>query len=245
MKIALIGYGKMGKAVHAIAKQKGYPVPCIIDNEEDWTRNCKPLSEVADVAIEFSQPSVATNNILRCFDQGIPVISGTTGWQNCLQEITAEAKSKSGTLIWAPNFSPGVNLFFHLNEWMSSMMNSFPDYDTSIEEIHHTEKLDAPSGTAIHLANQLISNMDRLKSWVKAEEASDDLSEIPIFSERIENVTGIHTVTWQSQIDQIEIRHTAKNRSGFAYGAMLAAEWAVKNNKSGVFTFKDLLFKGF
>ncbi len=245
MKIALIGYGRMGKAIHALAQQKGHNIVCMIDSPEDWDRACKPLGDIADVAIEFSLPAVAKQNILRCFEEKIPVVCGTTGWLNDLEEITYICKQKNGTLIWAPNFSPGVNLFFSLNEWMGNIMNAFPDYDTSLEEIHHTGKLDAPSGTAIYLANQLTEKIQRLKKWIPAEEATDDLSELPVFSERIEDVTGIHTVTWESEIDQIQIRHTAKNRTGFAYGAIIAAEWTKKNKNPGVFTFKDILFNAF
>jgi len=245
MKIALIGYGKMGKTIHALASQKGHTITCTIDNQQEWDKTCKPLGEVADVAIEFSIPEAATQNILRCFKENIPVVCGTTGWLHDLGMVTEACNKANGTLIYAPNFSPGVNLFFSLNEWMGKLMNKFPDYDTSIEEIHHTQKLDAPSGTAIHLANKLIEEMERLKKWVPADEASEDLSELTVFSERIEQVTGIHTVTWESEIDQIQIRHTAKNRSGFAYGAVLSAEWIHKNKKKGVFPFQKILFNAF
>ena len=240
MKIAIIGYGKMGKAIHALAENKGHNVVCFIDSTADWDKSCKPLGDLADVAIEFTGPETAIPNIIRCFREHIPVVCGSTGWTDNMQ-LVEEAQAKyDGALVWAPNFSPGVNLFFQLNEWFADIMEKFPDYDVSIEEIHHTKKLDAPSGTAVYLANQLIDKLSRIKKWVRAEEAGEDLSELPVFSERIDDVTGIHTVSYESNIDRIELRHSAKNRLGFTAGALLAASWII--NKKGIFTLKDILF---
>ncbi|MCK9167314.1 MAG: 4-hydroxy-tetrahydrodipicolinate reductase [Bacteroidales bacterium] len=245
MKIALIGYGKMGKALQAAAERKNHNVVCFIDSPQDWEKQCKPLGAIADVAIEFSTPESAVDNIKRCFNEHIPVVCGSTGWHHRMDEIKTCCKEKEGTLVWAANFSPGVNLFFLLNTWLARQMDKFTQYDASIEEIHHTEKRDKPSGTAIHLANQMIDKITRLERWVKAEEAGEDLSEIPVFSERIKNVTGIHTVTYESDLDVIEIRHTAKNRTGFAFGALIAAEWINNKQKKGIFTMDDVLFNSF
>lgn len=240
MKIAIIGYGKMGKAIHALAEKKGHNIVCFIDSPADWNKSCKPLGDLADVAIEFTGPETAVPNIIRCFQEHIPVVCGSTGWIDKMQEVEQAQKKYEGTLVWSPNFSPGVNLFFQLNEWFAGIMEKFPDYDVAIEEIHHTKKLDAPSGTAVYLANQLIDKLSRIKKWVHAEEATDELSELPIFCERIEDVTGIHTVSYESDIDRIELRHAAKNRLGFTAGALLAADWII--GKKGIFTLKDILF---
>ncbi len=232
----------MGKAIHTLATQKGHTVTCTIDNPKEWNQMEKPLGLMADVAIEFSTPETATENLFRCLEEKIPVVCGTTGWLEHLEEISKAYKQEQGTLVWAPNFSPGVNLFFSLNQWLAQQMEAFPQYQTSLEEIHHTGKLDKPSGTAIHLAEQLIQAHKGLQAWKEAEAALEETGTIPITSERIEHVTGIHTVSWESEIDQITIRHTAKNRSGFALGAILAAEWIVEQKKRGVYPFNKVLF---
>ncbi|MCK0131484.1 4-hydroxy-tetrahydrodipicolinate reductase [Flavobacteriaceae bacterium F08102] len=231
MNIALFGYGRMGQAIEKIAISRKHSIVAIFDKSQDEYN----LSNV-DVAIDFSMPNVAYANITTCLNQGVPVISGTTGWLTQFDEVVELCKEKQGAFIYASNFSLGVNLFFALNTKLAEMMSAFPDYSVSLEEIHHTKKLDAPSGTAISLANDII-NVSSKESWTLDE--TNDPKKLPITSKRIGDVPGTHTVTYQSDVDEIEIKHQANNRSGFAFGAVIAAEWIL--NKKGVFTMKDVL----
>ncbi|HHC80872.1 MAG TPA: 4-hydroxy-tetrahydrodipicolinate reductase [Flavobacteriia bacterium] len=232
MKIALFGYGKMGKAIEKIAIGRGHEIIAKIDKD---TRGYDIAD--ADVAIDFSTPNSAFNNINQCFTKNIPIVSGTTGWLDKYNEIVEICNKKGGTFIYASNFSLGVNIFFELNKKLAQIMHRFSDaYQVAIEEIHHTEKLDAPSGTAISLAEGIIINSEKRK-WNLG--VTNDEDEIPITAKRIENVPGTHTVIYQSDVDKISIEHIAKNRKGFALGAVIAAEWL--QDKKGVFTMNDVL----
>jgi len=236
MKIALIGYGKMGKAIEAIALSKGHEIVLRIDiqNNHEFTQQALQL---ADVAIEFTGPHSAFDNVKKCMDWGIPVVSGSTGWLDKWDEIKKLCDSNKGTLIYSSNYSIGVNLFFELNKQLAKLMDPYHDYDISMTEIHHTEKKDAPSGTAISLAEQILSNIERKNKWVNV--ASSSVSDLVIQSERIDPAPGTHSVKYSSPIDDIEIIHTAHTRIGFASGAVLAAEFAYQ--KKGTFTMKDVL----
>jgi len=231
MKIALLGYGKMGKTIEKIALQKGHEIVLKID---EHTANYD--IKIADVAIDFSIPSVAFNNISNCLNNNVPVISGTTGWLDKFDEATALCNNKKGGFIYASNFSLGVNIFFELNEHLAKMMKNLSQYQISIEEIHHTKKLDEPSGTAITLAEGIIKHSTK-NNW--ALNVTNKESEIPIVAKRIEDVPGTHAIEYTSEVDTLEIKHTAHNRNGFALGAIIAAEWLV--GKTGVFTMKDVL----
>jgi len=231
MKIALLGYGRMGKTIEKIALQKGHDVVLRVDeNTEDYDIT------LADVAIDFSIPSVAYKNISTCLLNNVPVVSGTTGWLDKFDDAIDLCKQNNGGFIYASNFSLGVNIFFELNEQLAKMMKNLSQYQISMEEIHHTQKLDAPSGTAITLAEGIIDNTDK-NSW--ALDVTNNENEIPIIAKRIPDVPGTHTVEYISEVDTIEIKHTAHNRGGFALGAVIAAEWLV--GKHGVFTMKDVL----
>lgn len=230
MKIALLGYGKMGQTIERIALERGHEIVL----KKDEFNTYEGLSN-ADVAIDFSIPAVAVENISNCFYANVPVISGTTGWLDRFEEMVALCEEKKGAFISSSNFSLGVNLFFGLNEYLAKMMSRFDSYKVDMEEIHHTQKLDAPSGTAISLAKGVIENSD-YTNWTLGE-AKENL--IHIEALRIGDVPGTHTVTYNSKVDSIEIKHTAHNRDGFALGAVIAAEWIV--GKQGVFTMKDVL----
>ncbi|WP_438422593.1 4-hydroxy-tetrahydrodipicolinate reductase [Aquimarina macrocephali] len=230
MKIALLGYGKMGKTIEKIAIERGHTIVLKVD-KGDTTYD---LSE-ADVAIDFSIPDAAVNNITNCFNANVPVISGTTGWLDHYDDILELCNEKKGGFIYASNYSLGVNLFFELNKKLAKMMNPLEGYAISMEEIHHTEKLDAPSGTAITLAEGVIQNTDK-KAW---QLDKGDENTIPIVAKRIDKVPGTHTITYSSLVDDIEIKHTAHNRNGFALGAVVAAEWL--KDKVGVYSMKDVL----
>jgi 4-hydroxy-tetrahydrodipicolinate reductase len=236
MKIALIGYGKMGKAIEGIALQKGHEIVLKIDisNADAFTK--ENLSQ-ADVAIEFTGPHSAFENIQKCISFGVPVVSGSTGWLEKWDTMSAFVQQHNGCLIYSSNYSIGVNLFFEINKHLAKLMDPYNEYNVSMTEIHHTEKKDAPSGTAISLAEQILSNIGRKDSWVNA--ASQNQKELVITSERIDPAPGTHVVTYSSEIDTIEITHTAHTRIGFASGAVLAAEFA--NKKVGIFTMKDVL----
>ena len=225
----------MGKEIEKIAQEKGHEVVLIIDSEEDWEQH-SDFVKYADVALEFTIPSKVIDNIKRCFQSGIPVVSGTTGWLDRYDEIEAECNALNQSLFYASNFSVSVNIFFEVNKYLAKHMNGFGEYDVNIEEIHHVTKIDAPSGTAIVLANDIISNLDRMEKW--SEQVSNH-GEIAIKSIREENVPGTHVVSYESPHDSIEIRHTAKSRRGFVHGAILAAEFL--HDKKGVFSMKDLL----
>ena len=231
MKIALLGYGRMGKTIEQIALQRGHEIVLKVDeNTKDY--NIK----IADVAIDFSIPSVAFNNISNCLNNQVPVICGTTGWLDKFNDAKDLCIKNNGGFIYASNFSLGVNIFFELNEYLAKMMSNLKDYEISMEEIHHTKKLDAPSGTAITLAEGIIKNSNK-KNW--ALNVTNNTNDIPIIAKRIDDVPGTHSVEYKSAIDTIDIKHTAHNRSGFALGAVVAAEWLV--GKKGVFTMKDVL----
>ncbi|RSC93812.1 4-hydroxy-tetrahydrodipicolinate reductase [Tenacibaculum singaporense] len=233
MKIALLGYGRMGKEIEKIALQRGHEIVIKTSGKEvyDITK--------ADVAIDFSIPSSAYDNISNCINNNIPVISGTTGWLDKYNDIVDLCNDKKGAFIYASNFSLGVNVFFELNKQLAKMMSTLEQYNVSIEEIHHTKKLDAPSGTAITLAEGVIENTNQ-KAWELNEKTSEE--NIPITAIRTPDVPGTHTVTYNSEVDTIDIKHTAHNRQGFALGAVIAAEWL--NNKTGVFTMRDVLNLG-
>jgi len=233
LRIALFGYGKMGKMIEKIAASRNHEIVAKIDIESDT-----PDFENIDVAIDFSMPSAAFDNISQCIENGVPVISGTTGWLEKYDQAVTLCEEKKGAFIYASNFSLGVNIFFELNEYLAKMMNNLKDYTISLEEIHHTQKLDAPSGTAITLAEGVISNSD-YNNW---ELDGKDDSKIPITSKRIGTTPGTHTVSYENKIDAIEIKHLAHNRQGFALGAVIAAEWI--HGKTGVFTMKDVLNLG-
>ncbi|ABG59816.1 4-hydroxy-tetrahydrodipicolinate reductase [Cytophaga hutchinsonii] len=236
MRIALIGYGKMGKTIERIAIERGHTISAIIDvhNKED----IKNLNgSMADVAIEFSQPESAFLNISHCLENNLPIVSGTTGWLKKKPVLDEICRQNNGSFFYASNYSIGVNIFFHLNKILAGLMKKFPDYAVSMEEIHHTEKKDAPSGTAITLAEGLMSQNSAKTKWVN--EASENDDELEIISKRIDDVPGTHTVFYNSPIDTIEIKHTAHSREGFAQGAVMAAEWTAKNR--GVFGMNDLL----
>lgn len=231
MKIALLGYGKMGRTIERLAQERGHEIVLRVTEDVE-----KADLQLADVAIDFSVPDAAFKNITTCFEKEVPVVSGTTGWLKRYPEAVERCKEHNAAFIYASNFSLGVNLFFELNKKLAEMMKNFPDYKVAIEEIHHTQKLDAPSGTAITLAEQIIENSNK-KGW-KLESASEE--EIPVTAKRIENVPGTHSISYESPVDTIKIEHIAHSRDGFALGAIVAAEWL--QHKKGVFTMKDVLF---
>ena len=230
MKIALLGYGRMGKEIEKIAISRGHEIVIKkdVDDEIEIT--------LADVAIDFSVPNSAFNNISNCLNNNVPVISGTTGWLENYKDAVALCKEKKGAFIYASNYSLGVNIFFELNKQLAKMMNTIEGYNISMEEIHHTLKLDAPSGTAITLAEGIIENSSK-NNWELGEKTSEE--NIAIVAKRIPDVPGTHTILYESEVDTIEIKHTAHSRKGFALGAVIAAEWIA--DKTGVFSMKDVL----
>lgn len=236
MKILILGYGKMGKAIEEIAEERGHTIAHKININNTQALKFIDSSQI-DVAIEFSQPDAAFENIRFCLNNNIPVVCGTTGWLDKKPQVETLCKEKNGSFFYASNFSLGVNLFFRLNEILAEMMNHHPNYKSKITEIHHTEKLDAPSGTAITLAEGIINNHTSKNTWLN--EPSTDESVLSIISKRKPDVPGTHIVKYISDIDQVEIRHTAKSRTGFALGAVLVAEWIV--DKPGVFSMKDFM----
>lgn len=236
MKIALIGYGKMGKAIEEIALQNGHEIvlKITIDNTEDLTA---ANLQKADVAIEFTGPESAAENLQKCFDAGVPVVCGSTGWLDKWDEIKNLCLSKNGALVYSSNYSIGVNLFFELNKYLAHLMKEYEMYDVKMEEIHHTQKKDAPSGTAITIAEEILKNIQRKKNWVNHSSAKAE--ELEIISERTDPAPGTHKVKYTSYIDDIEIIHTAHNRMGFACGAVKAAEFI--KDKKGIYSMKDVL----
>lgn len=230
MKIALLGYGKMGQVIERIALERGHEI--ILKKDENNT--FEGLSN-ADVAIDFSIPTAAVTNISSCFNSNVPVISGTTGWLEHYDEMVALCNATKGAFISSSNFSLGVNIFFEINEYLAKIMSKFDSYSVAMEEIHHTQKLDAPSGTAISLAKGVIAN----SSYTNWTLETPDSDQIHIDAKRIGAIPGTHTVSYNSAVDAIEIKHTAHNRDGFALGAVIAAEWLV--GKQGVYTMKDVL----
>ena len=239
LTLALIGYGKMGKAIEEIALAKGHTIilRISIENIADFTEDA--LSG-ADVAIEFTGPESAAENIKKCLEAGVPVVSGSTGWLQEWNAVETVCAANGGTLLYASNFSVGVNLFFELNNYLARLMRNYPGYNVRMEEIHHTQKKDAPSGTAITLAEQVIAGLDNKTRWVLNDLTQADA--VPIVAHRMEHVPGTHTITYSSPIDNIDITHTAHNRDGFAIGAVLAAEYIA--GKQGIFSMKDVLFGG-
>ncbi|RZK38768.1 MAG: 4-hydroxy-tetrahydrodipicolinate reductase [Pedobacter sp.] len=242
MKIALLGYGKMGQIIERMAVDRGHEIVLKIgiENLEDFTQE---NLEKADVAIDFSAPHAAVDNIYKCFEAEVPVVVGTTGWYGNLQQIKNDCLKSNNTLLYGSNFSVGVNLFFHLNKVLAKLMNSYPAYEVQVDEIHHTQKLDAPSGTAMTIAEDIVELLDRKQEWVNevvgtAVPEAFSNEQLLIESHRIENVPGTHTVVYSSEIDDIEIKHTAHNRSGFALGAIIAAEWLSK--KRGFYNISDV-----
>jgi len=230
MKIALLGYGKMGKVIERIALERGHEIVL----KKDESNSYDGLS-TADVAIDFSVPTAAVSNISNCFNHNVPVVSGTTGWLEHFDEMVALCNEKQGAFISSSNFSLGVNIFFELNEYLAKIMSQFDSYKVTMEEIHHTQKLDAPSGTAISLAKGVIENSN-YANWTLDEAKTN---EIHIEAKRIGDVPGTHTVTYDSIVDSIELKHTAHNREGFALGAVIAAEWLA--GKTGIYSMKDVL----
>lgn len=237
MKIALIGYGKMGKAIEEIAMKNGHEVVLKITSQNILDFNIENLQK-ADVAIEFTNPHSAVDNLKKCFDANIPVVCGSTGWLDQWQEIENYCTKKNdGSLLFASNFSVGVNIFFELNKKLAALMNNRREYNISIEEIHHTQKKDAPSGTAITLAEGILNNNQNKEKWVLGEKANN--AELSITSKRIDPAPGTHIINYNSLIDSIEIKHTAHSRVGFASGAVLAAEFL--KGKKGIYGMKDVL----
>jgi 4-hydroxy-tetrahydrodipicolinate reductase len=233
MNIALIGYGKMGKEIEQIAISRGHYIVLKITGSNANTYSIDELKK-ADVAIEFSTPEAVINNIYNCFDANIPVVVGTTGWLNQIEEVKSKCSDKKQTLFYASNYSIGVNLFFKVNAYLAKLMNAYPEYNVEMEEIH---KLDSPSGTAISLANQIIENNKQKQKWVN--NPTENKNELGIISKRIDEVPGTHTVTYNSAVDEISMTHIAHNRKGFALGSVIAAEWV--KNKKGIFGMNDLL----
>ncbi len=237
MRIALLGYGKMGKVIEKIAISRGHDIILTIDNTNEWKEKSNLLN-TTDIAIDFSTPNNILDNINQCFKRNIPLVVGTTGWYSEIDNLKKKFDIDNNSFLWASNFSIGVNIFFKINQELAKLMNKYNNYNVSIEEIHHKAKLDAPSGTAISLANDIINNIDRKKDWIL--ENSKDPNSINITSKRIDPVPGTHRIKYESEIDNIEIIHTAKSRDGFAMGAVIAAEWLV--NKKGWYEFKDVFF---
>jgi 4-hydroxy-tetrahydrodipicolinate reductase len=233
MKILLVGYGKMGKTIERVAKDRGHEIAGRIDIDNPTDLD----TARADVAIEFSHPDAAFNNVKKCIERNISVVCGTTGWLAHKGEIEKLTMEKGSTFFYASNYSLGVNVFFKLNEHLARMMNRFNDYDVSIDEVHNAEKKDAPSGTAITLAEGIIKQLDRKKKWIKG--SSDRADEIDVQSFRIDDVPGTHLIRYASPIDDIEIKHTAHTREGFAIGAVMVAEWI--RGKKGVLNMDDFL----
>lgn len=236
MNIALIGYGKMGKAIEEIAIERGHNIVLRISTANKHEMTSGNLGK-ADVAIEFTNPEVAKENVIRCLEAGTSVICGSTGWNEGLAHAKMTAIAKGKAFLQASNFSIGVNIFFEVNKMLASLMDEQPDYEISIVETHHTQKKDAPSGTAITIAEQILENMSRKKHWAK--ESTDNPEAFPIIAHRVENVPGTHVVKYSSPIDDIEIIHTAHSRKGFALGAVMAAEFI--NGKQGIFEMRDVL----
>ena len=245
MKIALLGYGKMGHIIEKIATDRKHEIVLKIDYDNQHDLTAENLA-MADVAIEFSTPATVLGNIKSCFSADVPVVVGTTGWYNWLGETKQQCQEGDHALIYASNFSVGVNVLFYVNRVLAKLMNNYPYYDVQVEEIHHTQKVDSPSGTAITLAEGIIENLHGKKTWTNVlttdgDETSGDAvvpEQLLIESFRIDSVPGTHTVLYDSEVDTIELKHTAHNRNGFALGAVMAAEWI--QHKKGFFEAKDM-----
>lgn len=236
MKIALIGYGKMGKAIEAIALERGHEVVLKIDESNTADFNQENIAQ-ADVAIEFTGPHTAYENIRKAIELGIPLVSGSTGWLDKMKEVEQLCAEKNGAFIYASNFSVGVNLFFELNKKLAALMHPHKEYNVSLEEIHHTQKKDAPSGTAITLAEGVMETYQAMTKWVN--DTAPQPGELLIVSKRIDPDPGTHTIRYTSEIDDITITHSAHSRKGFALGAVVAAEFL--KDKKGIFTMKEVL----
>lgn len=236
MKVAIIGYGKMGHEIENVLTARGCEVGLIIDADNAGDLNAQKLAGI-DVAIEFSAPAVAFENIVKCIECGVPVVCGTTAWLDRYDEVVELCKKKNGAFFYASNYSIGVNLFFKINAELAKMMNQFSEYDVTLNEVHHTQKKDAPSGTAITLAEGILENCKRKKQWHLGTTTEADLLEVT--AQRRSVVPGEHTIVWESDVDTITIQHNAKSRRGFAVGAVVAAEFLV--GKKGIFTMNDLL----
>jgi 4-hydroxy-tetrahydrodipicolinate reductase len=236
MKIALVGYGKMGREIEKIALSRGHEIVSIIDVDNEADFDSEAFKSAA-VAIEFTSPHSALNNFRRCFAAGVPVVAGTTGWLEHLDEVKQACEKDGKTFFYASNFSLGVNIFFALNNYLAKIMNQYPDYDVKMEEVHHVHKLDAPSGTAITLAEGVLENIDRKNTW-KLETAESE-TDLPIHCIRRGEVPGIHEIIYESEVDTISIKHDAKSRKGFALGAVVAAEFTA--GKKGFLGMGDML----
>lgn len=239
MKIALIGYGKMGHEIEKILVSRGHTLPLIIDQDNTDQLTAENLNK-CDVAIEFTTPATAFDNIVTCLKAGIPTVCGTTAWLDRLPEVTDLCQQTSGAFFYASNYSIGVNIFFAINRQLARMMNRFPEYDVTLNEVHHVQKKDAPSGTAVTLAEDILAGIDRKTSWHLG--TTTDRDKLEVTAQRRAMVPGIHTIVWESDADTITIDHSAKNRSGFAMGAVLAAEYLADKRGTGkVYGMKDLL----
>jgi 4-hydroxy-tetrahydrodipicolinate reductase len=236
LKIALVGYGKMGKAIEEIALQRGHEIVLKIDLNNGIDFTAANLQK-ANVAIEFTGPNSAYHNIMKCLEFGVPLVCGSTGWLDKMDEVKGYCRQQNGCFLYASNFSVGVNIFFEINKRLAELMKPHTDYNVTMEEIHHTQKRDAPSGTAVTLAEQVMEKIDRKNKWVNGE--TDHLEELSITSKRIDPAPGTHTVSYHSDVDTIDIIHTAHNRTGFATGAVLAAEFV--QHKKGIFSMKEVL----
>lgn len=237
MKVGLLGYGKMGKAIEGLAAQQGFEIAWIIDQENRGDRTTEKLRE-ADVVIEFTRPDAAFDNVCACLRASVPVVSGTTGWLDKLPEAQALCREHNGAFIWASNFSIGVNLLFAVNRQLAHFMQQHAEYEPTVTEIHHIHKLDAPSGTALTLTNDILSAIDRKSAWV-LQPAPAGPADIPVTAIREGETPGTHIVSWESAIDEIKIEHKAHSRTGFASGAVYAAKWLI--GKKGCFTMQDVL----
>ena len=242
MKIAILGYGKMGRIIEKFAIERGHEIvlKVNIDNLDDLSI---PNLQKADVAIDISTPDSALSNIEICFEANLPIVVGTTGWYGHLQEVKNKCEESNNTLLYASNFSIGVNVFFFVNKMLAKIMNRYPLYEVQVEEIHHTEKLDSPSGTAMTIAEGIISELNRKNEWTNeligsGQELVPKPDQLLIESHRIEDVPGTHTVIYSSEVDDIEFKHKAHSRAGFALGAVMAAEWLVE--KTGFFNITDM-----
>ncbi|HSF55099.1 MAG TPA: 4-hydroxy-tetrahydrodipicolinate reductase [Algoriphagus sp.] len=238
MNILILGYGKMGKIIGEIAESRGHSLAAKINIDNREELNTLDPSKI-DVAIEFSQPEAAVENITWAMERGIPVVSGTTGWLSRKAEIEKLTADQNGAFFYASNYSIGVNIFFKVNEFLAKLMNETSGYKASLEEIHHTEKKDAPSGTAITLAEGILQSVDKLKDWYLVGQSPENVHSLPIAAKRIDPAPGTHIIRYSSEIDEIEIRHTAHSRQGFALGAILVAEWI--QGRKGVLSMDDFL----
>ena len=239
MKIAIIGYGRMGHLIEEVARSRKLNISCIIDKEDEYKFSSEEFRN-SDVAVQFSTPDAAVDGILACFTAKVPVVVGTTGWLDSLPEIKSMCEKGAGTLLYASNFSIGMNIFMAMNRYVTSIMNDFEAYDPSLLEVHHVHKLDHPSGTAITLANQLTAFSSRVKKWIEKELGEKpEKGFLPVYHRREGEVPGIHTITWESDCDSIVMTHDAKNRLGFARGAVSAAQWLV--GKRGFYTIDNFL----